>query len=127
MDVIADTLTKVRNAMARKIAKVDVMKSGMNENILKVLKREGYIVEYKDSDAGAYAYTVILKYVQGKPAIQGLERVSRLSRRVYATADKIPNVQNNYGVAVISTSKGVLTDKEAKALNVGGEVICNIW
>lgn len=127
MDIIADSLTKIRNALTRKLPKVDVIKSGMNENILKVMKREGYILEFKDSDVNAFSYTVVLKYVNGKPAIQGMERVSRLSRRVYAAADKIPNVKNNYGVAVVTTSKGVLTDKEAKALNVGGEIICTIW
>jgi len=127
MDIIANTLTKVRNALTRKLAKVDVVKSGMVENILKVMKREGYIVDFKDSEANGFSYTVTLKYVQGKPAIQGLQRVSRLSLRVYSNAEKIPMVMNNYGVAVISTSKGVLTDKEAKALNVGGEVICTIW
>lgn len=127
MDVIANFLTKIRNAMMRKMAKVDVVKSGLISEILNVLKKEGFILDYKNSTESKYSYTVFLKYSNGKSVIKGLERVSRLSRRVYVKVDSVPKVFNNLGIAIISTSKGVLTDKEAKAIGVGGEVLCNIW
>jgi small subunit ribosomal protein S8 len=127
MDIVANTLTKIRNAAARKMPKVDVPKSGIIGDILSVMKKEGYIIDHKDSSESKYSYTVLLKYANGKSAIAGLKRVSKLSRRVYVKIDSIPRVFNNLGIAVITTSKGVLTDKEAKALGVGGEVICYIW
>ena len=126
MDVIANSLTKIRNAVTRKAVKTEVIKSGVVENILKVMKREGYISDYKNSEDNPYSYSIQLKYVKGKSSIAGLKRISKLSRRIYSTVDKLPTVYNNYGISVISTSKGVLTDKEAKALGVGGEVLCYI-
>jgi len=127
MDIIADSITKIKNAISRKYEKVDVIKSGLMEDMLSILKREGYILDFKESPENKYAYTVFLKYVGGKPVISGFKRVSHLSRRVYTKVGVIPRVYNNLGIAIISTSKGVLTDKEARALGVGGEVICFVW
>jgi small subunit ribosomal protein S8 len=127
MDVIANFLTKIKNSVSRKAAKVDVMKSGVVSDILSVMKKEGYIADYKDSNESKYSITVILKYNNGKSVISGLKRISKLSRRVYVKSDDVPSVFNNLGIAVISTSKGVLAGKEARALKVGGEVLCYIW
>jgi small subunit ribosomal protein S8 len=128
MDKIADTLTKIRNAGARRITTVDVAKNNLIEDILKILKKEGYIMDYSQSKDSPYAFTVILKYqANGKSVIAGLRRVSHLSRRVYVSKDKIPSVYNNMGVAILTTSKGVLTNKEARAIGIGGEVICSVW
>lgn len=127
MDVIADSLTKIRNSIKRKAPKVDVLKSGLMSDILNVMKKEGYVADFKDSSESKYHTTVILKYSGGKSVISGIKRVSKLSRRVYVKSDSIPRVYNNLGIAVVTTSKGVLTDKEARSLNVGGEVVCYIW
>ncbi len=127
MDIIANSLTKIRNAVSRKREKVDVVKSGIVGNILNVMKKEGYISDFKDSSESKFSYTVFLKRVNGKSALTGLKKISKLSRRVYVNIDSIPKVYNNLGIAVISTSKGVVTDKEARALKVGGEVICYVW
>lgn len=127
MDVVANALTKIKNAISRKASKVDLMKSGIVMDILNVMKKEGYIFDYKDSADSKFACTVFLKYISEKSAISGLKKISKLSRRVYVSVDSIPRVYNNMGIAIISTSKGVLTDKEARALGVGGEVVCFIW
>ncbi len=127
MDVVADTLAKLKNAVSRKVPKVEVKKSGIIRDILSVLKKEGYIIDYKDSNESKYSFTVQLKYINGKPAISGFKRISKQSNRVYSGADALPKVFNNMGVAVITTSKGVLTDKEARSLRVGGEILCYVW
>lgn len=127
MDVIANTIAKIKNALSRKLPVVEVTKSGMVSDLLQLMKKEGFINDYSDSQKSKYSISVNLKYVNGKPAIQGMKKISKLSRRVYTSADAVPRVYNNLGVAVITTSKGVLTDKEARALKVGGEVVCYIW
>jgi small subunit ribosomal protein S8 len=127
MDVIADFLTKIRNSLKRKVDKVEVVKSGIIGNILNVLKKEGFISDFRESADSKFRYTVFLKLSNGKPVITGLKRISKLSKRIYVKADNIPKVYNNLGIAVISTSKGVITDKEARALKIGGEVICYVW
>ncbi len=127
MDIVADTLSKLKNSISRKAARVDVKKAGLIGDILSVMKKEGYIIDFKDSSESKYSYTVSLKYVNGKPAVMGFKRISKLSRRVYSSVDSLPRVFNNFGIALITTSKGVLTDKEARSLGVGGEVLCYIW
>lgn len=127
MDIIANFLTKIRNSLVRRVDRVIVAKSGIVGNILNVMKKEGYISDFKDSPDSVFKYIVFLKTMNGKPVISGLKRISKLSRRVYVNADNIPTVYNNLGISVISTSKGVLSDKEARALKIGGEVICHIW
>lgn len=128
MDIIADSLTKIRNALMRKHKNVDVKKTNFVENVLKIMEKEGYISGFGDSKRSKNSIEVTLKYTEdGKPAIAGLKKISKLSRRLYSKKKEVPSVYNNYGIAVISTSKGVLTDKEARAIGVGGEVICYIW
>lgn len=126
MDIIADSLTKIRNAAMRKLSKTTVKKTKLIEELLKIMKREGYIDSYKDS-SDPYTLDVYLKYINDKCVIDDLKRVSKLSRRVYVGKDSIPSVYNNYGIAILTTSKGVITDKEAHSLGVGGEVLCYIW
>jgi small subunit ribosomal protein S8 len=127
MDVIANFLTKIRNSLVRRVERVEVAKSGIVGDILNVMKKEGYITDFKDSPDSKFKYLVFLKTYNGKPVITGLKRISKLSKRVYVNADNVPKVYNNLGISVISTSKGVLADKEARALKIGGEVICYIW
>lgn len=126
MDIIADSLTKIRNATMRSLPKTAVKKTKLIEELLKIMKREGYIDSYKDS-AQPFMIDVSLKYINGKSVIDDLKRISKLSRRVYVGKDSIPRVYNNYGIAILTTSKGVITDKEARSLGVGGEVLCHIW
>ncbi|MGL4389187.1 MAG: 30S ribosomal protein S8 [Brevinema sp.] len=126
MDIIADSLTKIRNATMRGLSKTSVKKTKLIEELLKIMKREGYIENYKDSTQ-PYMIDVTLKYINGKSVIDDLKRVSKLSRRIYVGKDSIPRVYNNYGIAILTTSKGVITDKEARSLGIGGEVLCHIW
>ncbi len=127
MDIIANFLTKIRNSLVRRVERVEVAKSGIIGDILNVMKKEGFISDYKDSPDSKFRFIVFLKLINGKPVINGLKRISKLSKRVYVNSDNIPKVYNNLGISIISTSKGVLADKEARALKIGGEVICNIW
>jgi small subunit ribosomal protein S8 len=127
MDIIANFLTKIRNSLVRRVERVEVTKSGIIGDILNVMKKEGFISDYKDSPDSKFKFIVFLKLINGKPVINGLKRISKLSKRVYVNSDNIPKVYNNLGISIISTSKGVLADKEARALKIGGEVICNIW
>lgn len=127
-DPIADFLTLIRNASRAKKEKVDVPNSKMNREILNVLKREGYIADFKAFDSSkANLVRVYLKYVSGYSAIKNLKRVSKPGLRIYASNRNIPNVLRGLGIAVISTSKGVINNKEARELKVGGEVLCYIW
>lgn len=126
MDIIADSLTKIRNATMRSLPKTSVKKTKLIEELLKIMKREGYIENYMDSKQ-PYMVDVFLKYINGKSVIDDLKRVSKLSRRVYVGKESIPRVYNNYGIAILTTSKGVITDKEARSLGIGGEVLCYIW
>lgn len=130
-DPIADMLTRMRNANRNKFKSVDVLLSKMNTEIAKVLKRTGYINGYdikKDARTGHNMLRIYLKYSPSKETvIRNLQRISKPSRRLYAQSQGIPLVLNGYGVAILSTSKGVMTDKEARALNVGGELICSVW
>ena len=126
MDIIADSLTKIRNATRRSLPRTSVKKTKLMEELLKIMKHEGYIENYKDS-AQPYMIDVTLKYINGKSVIDDLKRISKLSRRVYVGKDSIPRVYNNYGIAILTTSKGVITDKAARSLGIGGEVLCYIW
>ncbi|MGL5254962.1 MAG: 30S ribosomal protein S8 [Brevinema sp.] len=126
MDIIADSLTKIRNAAMRRLPKTNVKKTKIVEGLLKIMVREGFIESFKDAGI-PYSIEVVLKYNNGKCVIDGLQRVSRQSRRIYVGQDKLPRVYNNYGIAVLTTSKGVITDKEARSMGVGGEVLCYIW
>jgi small subunit ribosomal protein S8 len=125
-DPIADFLTLIRNASRAKKESVDVVQAKMNKEILEILKKEGYISDFKPLE-GSRKIKVYLKYVSNRSAIKNLRKVSRPGLRVYTNHDKLPVVLRGLGIAVISTSKGVLTNKEARELKVGGEVLCYIW
>jgi small subunit ribosomal protein S8 len=128
-DPIGDMLTRIRNAvMAKKKEVVVEPASKLKMAILDVLKREGYIEGYKIEGEGVKKKIIVyLKYYQGKPVIQVIERVSKPGRRIYVGVDEIPKVYNGLGIAILSTSKGVLSDREAKKLRVGGELICKVF
>lgn len=128
-DPIADLLTRIRNAGSAKLESVDVPNSKVKTEIVRILKEQGFVKDYKvieDSKQGMLR--VYLKFMEsGKHVIYGIERVSRPSRRVYSQASDIAKVRNGLGIAILSTSKGLLADKEARTLNVGGEILCNVW
>ncbi|MFA4916673.1 MAG: 30S ribosomal protein S8 [Syntrophales bacterium] len=129
-DPIADMLTRIRNANRVHHKDVDVLLSRLNLSIASVLKESGYINGYdvEKDNKGYQVLRVFLKYPDTKQTvITQIRRISKPGRRVYVKSDKIPTVLNGYGVAVISTSRGIMTDKEARQLNVGGEVLCYVW
>jgi small subunit ribosomal protein S8 len=129
-DPIADMLTRIRNANKARFKTVNVSMSKMNVNISKVLKDAGYINNYDKvkSDEGQQMLEIILKYPDAKSkVITNIKRISKPGRRVYVPADNIPKVLNGLGISILSTSKGVVTDAEARELNVGGEILCNVW
>ena len=128
-DPIADMLTRIRNAGTAKHETVDVPASKMKISIAQILLDEGYIKGFQIIDDGTQGIIrITLKYLPGKQrVIQGLRRVSKPGLRVYAGADELPRVLNGLGIAIISTSKGVMTDKEARKLHVGGEVLAFVW
>ncbi|MBW1711817.1 MAG: 30S ribosomal protein S8 [Deltaproteobacteria bacterium] len=128
-DPIADMLTRIRNALMVKYSRVDIPASQTKINIAKVLKSEGYIKNYKiikDNRQGLLR--IHLRYDdEAAPVITGLQRVSRPGRRVYSRAKDLPQVLNGLGVNIISTSQGLMTDRQARQENLGGEVLCSIW
>ncbi len=128
-DPIADMLTRIRNANNARLEKVDIPASKMKIEIMKILKDNGFIKNFKlirDRKQGIIRVT--LKYFDdGDKAITGLKRVSKPGRRVYVDKDNIPRVMGGYGIAILSTSKGILTDEACRKLGIGGEVICEVW
>jgi small subunit ribosomal protein S8 len=128
-DPIADMLTRIRNAGTARHDTVDVPASNMKKAIAEILLSEGYIKAYQIVDDGTQGVIrITLKYLSGKEkAIQGLRRVSKPGLRVYAGADELPRVLKGLGIAIISTSKGIMTDKAARAAHVGGEVLAFVW
>ena len=130
MDPIADFLTRIRNANMKKKERVDIPFSKIKTEIARVLKEEGYIANYKaihNETKGGFV-RVFLKYTdKNTSVIQGLKRVSRPGKRVYSSYENIPTVRGAFGTSILSTSKGVMTDKEARELMIGGEVMCYIY
>ena len=128
-DPIADMLTRIRNAGSARHETVDIPNSKMKKAIAEILLEEGYIKIFQLIDDGTQGVIrVTLKYLPGKEkAIQGLRRVSKPGLRVYAGADELPQVLRGLGIAIISTSKGIMTDKKARAQHVGGEVLAFVW
>lgn len=127
-DLIADALTLMRNAIMVKKENVDLPASKTIKAILEILKKENYIDAFKEvEDKKQGILRVYLKYIYGKPAIRKIRRVSKPSLRVYVRRDKVPLVLRGKGLAIISTSRGILTDKEVRTLGLGGEVIAYIW
>jgi len=128
-DPIADLLTRIRNSGKAKLESVDIPNSNVKTNIVKILVEQGYVNDYKVIEDGKQGILrIYLKFVEGrKHAIFGVQRVSKSSRRVYTKASEVPKVRNGLGISIVSTSKGLMDDRQAKAQNVGGEILCNVW
>ena len=128
-DTIADMLTRIRNANSMRYTEVKVPASNLKLELARILKEEGFIKDYKVLDENVQGMILLtLKYGQNKErVITGLKRISKPGLRVYAKADEVPKVLNGLGIAIISTSKGVMTDKEARKQKLGGEVLAYIW
>ncbi|MBI4746076.1 MAG: 30S ribosomal protein S8 [Deltaproteobacteria bacterium] len=128
-DPVADMLTRIRNASKAKHEKVDIPSSTLKAEVARILKEEGYIKNVKMvADAKQGIIRVFLKYSPASEGvITGIERVSTPGRRMYAGTEEIPKVLNGFGIAIVSTSKGLMTDKAAREANVGGELLCKVW
>mgnify|MGYP003310094633 FL=1 len=127
-DSIADMLTRIRNAQTAKHETVTVETSIMKKSIAQILLDEGYISAFEEVDAGKNKNLVIsLKYVNKSKVITGLKRISKPGRRIYAGAQDLPKVLGGLGIVIVSTSKGVMTDREARKLGIGGEVLAYVW
>ncbi len=128
-DPIADMLTRIRNALTTKKETVEIPSSKMKKAIADILLSEGYVKDVKTEEDGYNGKLVLtLKYTENRQSvIGGLKRVSKPGLRTYSGAEKMPKVLGGFGIAIVSTNKGIMTDKQAKAQNVGGEVLCYIW
>jgi len=127
-DPISDLLTRIRNAAKAKKVKVEIPSSNMKKSLVEILKQNKFIHDYELlEDNKQNILRVRLKYTDGESAISGLKKISTPGLRVYKSADALPRVLNGLGIAVISTSKGLMTDKEARSKALGGEVVCHIW
>ena len=127
-DVIADMLTRIRNANDAKHETVDIPASNLKKSIAEILLDEGYIKNYQIVEDGKQGIIrVTLKYVGKQKVIHGLRRVSKPGLRIYSNCEDMPKVMNGLGIAIVSTSKGVMTDKKARQANVGGEVLAFVW
>ncbi|NOX09722.1 MAG: 30S ribosomal protein S8 [Gammaproteobacteria bacterium] len=126
-DPIADMLTRIRNGQSAGKVDVSMPASTKKQSIAAVLKDEGYIIDYANQDLdGKPVMTVTLKYFEGKPVIATIDRVSRPGLRIYKGKDAIPQVQSGLGIAIVSTSRGVMTDRAARAAGQGGEILCTV-
>ena len=127
-DPIADLLTRIRNAAKAKKRSVEIPASKMKLSLVEILKQQQFVEDYNlIEDNKQNIIDVKLKYTNGKPAISGLKKISKPGLRVYEGADTLPRVLNGLGIAVISTSRGLMTEKQARKQSIGGEVICHIW
>ena len=128
-DPIGDMITRIRNAQLRTLYNVKIPSSKFRAKILEVLKQEGYISNYKllSDSKNKSTLVVDLKYHNGLPVIKEIKRVSKPGRRIYARADSISKIQNGLGIAIVSTSIGIMSDNDARMKNVGGEIICRVF
>lgn len=127
-DTIADMLTRIRNAQTANKGSVSIPYSNLKKDIAEVLEEEDYIEAVEHIDEGPQGEVKLeLKYQNGEPVINSLEKISVPGRRVYKSADELPRVKNGYGIAIISTSQGVMTDHQAREKGVGGEVLCSVY
>lgn len=127
-DPLGDMLTRIRNAQLRRKSKVSTPASNLRQRVLDVLQAEGYIRGYSSIEqAGQGELEIELKYYDGEPVIRDIHRVSRPGRRVYASVDALPRVANGLGVSILSTSKGIMSDNDAREQNVGGEILCQVF
>ena len=129
VDPIGDMLTRIRNGQMRSLNKIDIPFSVFRSKILDVLKKEGYIINFSidKGENNKKLLLVDLKYYEGQPVIREIKRISKPGRRVYSRATSIPRVHNGLGLAILSTSKGVMSDSEAIKNNLGGEIICRVF
>ena len=129
MDIISDMITRIRNGLMAAKEEVSVVHSKQNVGILSVLEREGYIKSFKEEEirSGVKLINVVLKYYNGYPTITSISRVSKSSRRLYTGINDLKLVNNGLGVSILTTSKGILSDSEARSQNIGGEVICSVF
>ena len=128
-DPVGDMLARIRNAQTRGRSTVRTPGSKLRRWILDVMKREGYIRGYEvvGSDKGQVEFEISLKYFDGMPVIREMKRISRPGRRVYAGVDRLPSVRQGFGIAIVSTPEGVMSDADARSKNVGGEVLCTLF
>jgi small subunit ribosomal protein S8 len=128
-DPISDMLTRIRNGALARHERVELPHSNVKEHIAHVLKSEGFVGDVRTSEGeGPKTLTIVLRYTRGREsAIDGVRRVSTPGRRVYVRYDRIPRIRSGIGVSILSTSRGVMTDKEARKQKVGGELICTVW
>ena len=127
-DPIADMLARLRNAALARHERTEMPSSKMRVSIAKLLKEEGYVDDVPETEGPKPTLTVILRYGRDRAsAIDGTRRVSRPGRRVYVRSDQIPRVRNGYGIAVLSTSSGIISDRQARKMGVGGELLCEVW
>lgn len=128
-DPLADMFTLIRNASKAKFEKVDIPFSNLKIKIVKILKEEGFIKDFKPikSEDDHEMIRILLKYETDRKELIHIRRISKPGRRIYVGVDKIPKVMNGLGISILSTSKGILTDKSARKANVGGEVLCYVW
>ena len=129
MDPIGDMFTRIRNGQMRSLSKVEIPSSNFRLKILEVLKSEGFITNFylEKKENNKKSLMVDLKYYEGTPVIREIKRISKPGRRVYSRATSIPKIQNGLGLAIISTTKGVMSDVDARKNNIGGEVICRVF
>ncbi|HCS23115.1 MAG TPA: 30S ribosomal protein S8 [Alphaproteobacteria bacterium] len=128
-DPIGDLLTRIRNGQAARLTSVHSPASKLRVSLLEVLKREGYIRDYSvaQKDGGKSELNIELKYSEGQPVIREIKRVSKPGRRVYSQIKDVPRVYNGLGISILSTPRGVLSDREAREANVGGEILCRVF
>jgi len=128
-DPIGDMITRIRNAQMRFLQSVNIPSSKFRAKILDILKQEGYIADYKilKDTENKSNFSVNLKYTNGQPVIKQIRRVSKPGRRIYAKATSIPKIQNGLGLAIVSTSHGIMSDNDARNKNIGGEIICRVF
>ena len=128
-DPISDMLARIRNGALARHDRVEMPHSGLKRHIADVLKQEGYVDDVRESDGdGKKTLTVVLRYGRGKDsAIDGVRRISAPGRRVYVRHDRIPRVRSGMGISILSTSRGVMTDRTAREKRVGGELLCEVW
>ena len=128
-DPLADLLTRIRNGQSANKPTVSMPSSKLKVSVCRVLKQEGYIEDYavKESENNKSVLDVSLKYYQGQPVIESIQRVSKPGRRVYVPKTRIPRVMGGLGCSVVSTSRGLLTDREARESGLGGELVCQVW
>ena len=126
-DPLSDMLTRIRNAHLREKQSVSMPSSKLRESVSSVLKGEGYISSYEVTGVKKLTLSIELKYFEGKPVIEEITRDSKPSLRVYSNAKSLPKVKSGLGVAIVSTSRGVMTDRAARGLGIGGEILCTVF